>query len=353
MKVAILIKNLTSGGAEKQSILLAKALTDSYEVHYIIFSSKYYEPKYLALLNSNNKINVFKCNGSFASRFKQLVSYLKVQNIDCIFSYLTGANVLALFAGKIAEVKLLFPGIRNAYLPPAKAFTDRFLTNVISTKAVLNCHSGFLYFSSNGFKPEKLKVIPNCFENITDFKDKIQSENVRIISVGRFVPQKDYDTALQAIKLVKKQYPNIIYQIVGFGDLEDFIRNRVIELALTDSVEIYINPNNIPDLLNESDIYLSTSTFEGTSNSIMEAMNSDLPIVATNVGDNDQLIIGNYNGYLCTVKDAVDISNKLILLIENQRKRIEMGKASKQHLLDNFSMEKFTKSYLQLIESLL
>jgi hypothetical protein len=84
MKVSILIKNLTSGGAEKQSILLAKALTDTYEVHYIIFSSKYYEPKYLALLTSNDKINIYKCNGSFASRFKQLVSYLKAQNIDCI-----------------------------------------------------------------------------------------------------------------------------------------------------------------------------------------------------------------------------------------------------------------------------
>jgi glycosyltransferase involved in cell wall biosynthesis len=263
---------------------------------------------------------------------------------------LTGANILATLAGKLAGVKLIFPGIRNAYLPPVKAFADRFLTNVVSSKAVLNCHSGFLYFSSEGFKAEKLKVIPNCFENIADFKEKTTSEKVRIISVGRFVPQKDYETALQAIKLVKKQYPKIIYQIVGFGDLEDFIRKRVVELGLVDNVEIYINPNNIPDLLKASDIYLSTSIFEGTSNSIMEAMNGDLPVVATNVGDNDQLIIDRKNGYLCAIKDTLDIANKLILLIENPQKRIKMGRSSKQHLLDNFSVEKFTKSYIELIE---
>lgn len=52
-------------------------------------------------------------------------------------------------------------------------------------------------------------------------------------------------------------------------------------------------------MLDKADIYLSTSLFEGTSNSIMEAMNADLPIVATNVGDNGLLVKNEINGFLC------------------------------------------------------
>ena len=350
--LCILVKNLTSGGAEKQSILLAKALSGLHQVHYVVLNAKYQEPKYLQLLKESPNIHYMAFEGNFISRFWQFCVYLKKNRVEYIFSYLTAANFFAIVASTIAGVKNVFTGIRNAYLPPVKMFIDRFLCNIFASKAVLNCYSGEKYFRDKGFKRSKIVVIPNCFENISNYQHKQkEDELIRIISVGRFVEQKDYFTALNVIKHLSYTFSNIRYQIIGYGELEVIIREKVVELKLDNVVEIFINPKNISGLLSRADIYLSTSTFEGTSNSIMEAMNSDLPIVATNVGDNDQLIIDNKNGYLCTVKDTVDIANKLILLIENQQKRIEMGKASKQHLLDNFSMEKFTKSYVQLIES--
>ena len=103
-------------------------------------------------------------------------------------------------------------------------------------------------------------------------------------------------------------------------------------------------------MLDEADIYLSTSLFEGTSNSIMEGMNADLPIIATNVGDNGYLVEHEVNGLLCEVGDFKRISQYLIRLVKNVEERIVKGKQSKQKLLKDYSMEQFRQRYIAVIE---
>lgn len=89
---------------------------------------------------------------------------------------------------------------------------------------------------------------------------------------------------------------------MGYGSLEAQIREWIKQYGIDDITTVYINPNNIAELLDQANIYISTSLFEGTSNSIMEAMNADLPIVATNVGDNGQLVQNRENGFLSNKK---------------------------------------------------
>ncbi|TYR36845.1 glycosyltransferase [Sphingobacterium phlebotomi] len=350
MNIVILVKNLTSGGAEKQSVLLAKALANYYKIHYVILNAKYQEPKYLSLIRETETIKLIAFKGSLVSRFFQFCNYLKANEINCIFSYLTAANFYAILAARITGVKKVFTGIRNAYLPPLKMFIDRILCNRFATTTILNCYSGMIYFVQNGFKENKTIVISNCFENIIPFSQKVNTGKIKIISVGRFVKQKDYFTALKVIDFIKDSYPNIIYQIVGFGELETEIREKIQEMGLTQYVEIYINPNNIPNLLNEADIYLSTSLFEGTSNSLMEAINANLPIVATDVGDNNRLILAEETGSLTAVGDVEALSISLGKLISNEQRRNTFARRGKEHLLRNYSVEQFQENYKQLIE---
>lgn len=86
--------------------------------------------------------------------------------------------------------------------------------------------------------------------------------------------------------------PTIMFKfiIVGYGELESQVRQWVNAYKVGSFTEILINPNNIPQLEYDADIYLSTSLFEGTSNSIMEGMNANLPVVCTDVGDNYCLV---------------------------------------------------------------
>jgi len=349
--IVVFVKNLTSGGAEKQSVLLAKVLAAHHKVYYVILNAKFQEPRYLALLQEVPAITVKAFEGNLISRFIQFCRYLRQRQPQAVFSYLTAANFFAVMAAKLAGVRNVYTGIRSAYLPPAKAMIDRWLCNQWAKKAVLNCYSGQTYFLSRGFDPQKMIVIPNCFELIRPYRDKVRSAApIRIISVGRFVAEKDYDTALAVIRELSLVYPGIKYQIIGHGALEADVRSRIAVLDLQDVVEVFINPGNIAALLDKADIYLSTSVFEGTSNAIMEALNADLPVVATNVGDNYKLVQPDENGFLTNVKDIRGLVSCLERLVLDQQLRAEMGRKGKQLLADHYSTTRFSENYRLLME---
>lgn len=348
--ILIVVKNLTVGGAEKQSILLAKALKNDFQVHYLILDGRYQEAKYMEILHANPEIKIKAFYGSLFSRFAQYTNYLKNEKIGTIFSYLTAANVITGIAAKLAGEVSVYSGLRNAYLPPEKALADRLVANYLAEKAILNCYSGKDFFLKSGFRISKLAVISNCFDNIQPyFKKENSTDEVFIITVGRFVAQKDYETALNAINILRKTNTNIKYKIVGYGVLENDIRAKIKSLDLSEYVELLIDPKNISELLNNADIYLSTSLFEGTSNSIMEGLNADLPVVATNVGDNFKLILHGENGYLADVKSPEEIAAFLQKLVEKKSLRMKMGQRSKEHLLEHFSIENFRNNYLTLL----
>ena len=137
--------------------------------------------------------------------------------------------------------------------------------------------------------------------------------------------------------------------IVGYGVLEEQIREWVKEFCIEDKTDIYIKPNNVSELERNADIYISTSLFEGTSNSIMEALNWSLPVVATNVGDNDRLVVDGENGYLHPVGDVNGIAASLCLLLDSSNLRNKMGYKGNQNLKENYSIEIFEKRYMDLI----
>lgn len=351
--VAVFVKNLTSGGAEKQSVLLAKSLADIYDVHYIIFNGAKVHLKYMKMLKSDKRIHVCTLYGGHFFRFNALVKYLKTNKIRVIFSYLTAANFYACIAGRLSGSDV-FTGLRNAELPFLKLVADRFMTNHWAKSAIVNCYSGQNNFVKKGFDANKTVVIPNCFDNISPYKKKARNDVLHIITVGRFVVQKDYETAIRTIAVLRKiSIVKFIFNIVGYGGLETQIREWVRTYRVEDCVSIFINPDNIPELLETSDIYLSTSLFEGTSNSIMEAMNADLPVVATDVGDNFKLVENNVNGFLCAVGDYKSLADKLCLLLDDEGQRVAFGENSKKILLDGYSVKVFRERYMNILSSVL
>lgn len=349
--VAVFVKNLTSGGAEKQAVLLAKSLSKSYKTYFVIFNEEKIHKKYLDLLLSDERISVISFQGSHLKRFCAFVNFLKEKTVDIIFSYLTAANFYSCFASLFCKTSVV-TGLRNSELPFGKRMADRMLTNFFAKMTVANCYSGKANFVEEGFASKKIEVVPNCFEDIAPYCKKETSTIPRIITVGRFVEQKDYETAIKSVALLRNSYKSFIFTIVGYGGLETQIRKWLTAYNIEDITEVLINPDNIAECLKKSDVYLSTSLFEGTSNSIMEAMNADLPVVATNVGDNPFLVKDGINGYLVPVRDANSIAKFLGILLADEPLRQKMGFESKQHLLADYSMDIFRDRYCKIIDSL-
>lgn len=348
-QLIIFVKNLAKGGAEKQAVLLARSLCKDFEIHVIVFEGDVIHESYKAMLASPD-IVLHQLHGGFLNKFNQTKQLFTDLKPKAVFSYLTGANAIAAYLGHKTGVNVV-TGIRSAKLPFWKMIADRYITNKLATMTVSNSFSGRQAFVSRGFQAARMTVIPNCFENITPLYRKEKSDEITVITVGRFVPEKDFTTAIRSVALAAESYKNLRFVIVGYGKLEDDIRKKVDENGIDHITDILIDPPGIPDLLERSDIYLSTSTFEGTSNSVIEAMNADLPIVATAVGDNPRMVSDN-NGRLCSVRDVSSISDAIVQIARSYDERVRMGAESKRLLIEMFSAEQFRDNYINLINSL-
>lgn len=351
MNIAILIPTLKQGGAEKQATLLATILDNHHKVDlFLLYGDCDIAPQNKELLERSN-VTLHRLQGGIISKFGQLKRELKACNTDIMFNYLTSCNVIGGIAGRCAGVKRVYGGIRNARLEWHKTIVERFVHNHIATGTIYNCYSGAEYFSSNGFKKSKNIVIPNGFQGIAEPIIRSDREVKHIVTTGRFVPQKDYRTMLQTIAHLKGIRQDFVMDIIGYGTEESNIRAWITELDLGKYINIFIKPDNVQEIVRDADIYLSTSLFEGTSNSIMEALNWSLPVVATDVGDNKYLVENCVNGTLHNIGDANRMASSISNLLDSVELRNKYGNNGHTILSNKFSTEMFYQNYFQLINN--
>lgn len=360
--IAILCKTLLKGGAEKQALILAKSLQEkNIDVCIVNWYQDKIDPENLRYIRQNG-IRYFPLKGGLISKLLSLKQLLRNENSGYIVSYLTLANIVAGISKLMGSNLKTIGGIRNEKLPYYKFVLERFVHNHVNDVTVFNNYSGKEKFKKRGFNPDKIHVIQNAIdldnrqakENGNPGNTGNSGNEIKIVTVGRFVNQKDYPTALKSFRLLKDKCSTtkLRYIIIGYGPLESEIRSLARELEINGEIQIMINPPNIPEILRNSDIFLSTSLFEGVSNAIMEAMVAGLPIVATEVGDNKYLIRNSFNGYLVPCKNTGLVVQKLVYLCESEEKRLAFGKNSRLILERDFSMSLLVENYITLFQSL-
>lgn len=198
---------------------------------------------------------------------------------------------------------------------------------------------------------KKLITIPNGInlERFSVFgKSGRDSGCPVIVSVGRLKRMKNYDTAIKACVLMKDL--EFEYHIIGAGEDEAFLRNLIEREGLEKKVKLLGFRSDVPLILQQCDIFLMPSRWEGFGLALVEAMASRLPVVASNVpGVREIVCTGPKGGFLIDPNDAADIAEKLRTLIIDEKLRKEMGKNN--HLYARkYSIESTAKSYLKLYE---
>ena len=345
--ISILLPTIDSGGAEKQAVLLATQLSKLFYVHLIILYGEHEEYKANSDLLNASPVHIHKLSGNLVVKLRYIKNILKSTGTSVLFNFLSLPDVIGSYVGHRIGIKV-YNGIRTTRLEAKKEYFERYAHNHWATGTIYNCYSGAKYFEGKGFNKGENIVIPNCFPNIERPIHRQPKQLKTILTVGRFDAAKDYETVIKSISMLQRNDYRLC--IVGYGALEEQIRSWIKEYGIEDRTDIHIKPDNISELERNADIYISTSLFEGTSNSIMEAMNWSLPVVATDVGDNNHLIIDGENGYLHPVGDVSGIVASLNRLLDSADLRNKMGVKGNLRLKENYSKEIFEKRYLELIE---
>lgn len=150
----------------------------------------------------------------------------------------------------------------------------------------------------------------------------VKEDEVLILSVGELIERKNHMVAIEAIsKLPSKK---IKYVICGKGVLEEFYRSRIKELGLENRISLLGFREDICELCNAADIYLFPSKQEGLSLALIEAMAAGLPIIASNIRGNVDLI-DEEGGYLVQCDDIEQYVNAIEKIAEDSGKQASMG----------------------------
>jgi glycosyltransferase involved in cell wall biosynthesis len=162
---------------------------------------------------------------------------------------------------------------------------------------------------------------------------------------GRLVPVKDHHTFLSALALLREQSVDVAAAIVGDGPLKAELRARAADLGLGPHVRFIDARTDIERVLPAFDVFVSSSVSEGLSNSILEAMATGLPVVATHVGGTDELVDDGRTGVLVPPSDPHALARALRQMISNTELRLGMGASARRRAEREFDLERMIREY--------
>jgi sugar transferase (PEP-CTERM/EpsH1 system associated) len=175
-------------------------------------------------------------------------------------------------------------------------------------------------------------------------------------TVGRLTPVKDQQLLLQALAHLREGHPELSDRlrllIVGDGPLYPVLTQMVEQLALQDVVWLAGDRDDVSSLLQAMDIFVLPSLGEGISNTVLEAMASGLPVIATAVGGNIELVEEGVNGSLVPVGDHQALSNAMASLLKNDAERSRQGANGRQRVCQRFDWSRTVDGYLRVYDEL-
>lgn len=183
------------------------------------------------------------------------------------------------------------------------------------------------------------------------------ADRIVIGTVGRLAAVKDQQLLIKALHNLVTQRPELRTTLrlilIGDGPEHAALRDQIESLSLSDLVWLAGDRDDIPALLRSMDIFVLPSLGEGISNTVLEAMATGLPVIATAVGGNPELVQDGTNGLLFPVGDADALTEAIATLIDNSALRLDMGRAAAAQIRQNFDWQRTVDSYLGLYDELL
>jgi sugar transferase (PEP-CTERM/EpsH1 system associated) len=211
--------------------------------------------------------------------------------------------------------------------------------------------------------PERIVTIPNGVD-LSRFDPKLDGHSVRrelglgpeheiLINVGGLRPIKDHATLIRAFAIAHRARPAARLVIVG-SDYRGIMRDQLADLArslgVCDAIVFAGIRQDVAELLAASNVYVNSSTYEGMSNTILEAMAMMKPVIATRVGGNVDLVRDGVTGYLTPAGDPEAMAEPMIRLLSDPSHRAALGRAGLEQVEREHRMGVMVGSYAELYQ---
>jgi glycosyltransferase involved in cell wall biosynthesis len=225
-----------------------------------------------------------------------------------------------------------------------EAAKNRFVTeNIVPEDLISVIYNGI---------PE-IKARTECNAKASDRRHQLRlpASGPIVGSIGRLNVVKDYGTLIASFKEVLNKHPDAKLVIAGDGPERNKLQLQIEELDISDKVTLLGERNDVEELLGQFDIFALTSLTEGFSVALVEAAWSGLPIVATDVGGNREIVQDGITGFLTEPGNIQDVTEKIEKLLSDNRLRQRFGSVSRSRAEANWTLELMREKYQRVYQT--
>jgi sugar transferase (PEP-CTERM/EpsH1 system associated) len=204
-----------------------------------------------------------------------------------------------------------------------------------------------------GLPAERITVIYNGVD-VSKFSRSATTDGsqreVHVGCVGTLRPVKGHSYLIEALALAHPSAPDVCLSLIGDGPLYQELNDLKQRLGLNGSVSLLGHRDDVHELLKQFDVFALPSLSEGISNALLEAMAVGLPVIATNVGGNPEVVQHGVTGLLVPPQDSRAFADALLQMLNNPESRRAMGRKGRERIEAHFSLSAMARRYEQIYE---
>ena len=360
IRVIHLLHQLGIGGAENGVVNLVNHIDRKRFATAICAFSKYdFYPE--RVNEDKTKIyNIGKTKGNDPTIPIKLTKIFREWRPHIVHTHAWGTLCEGVMAAKLAKIPVVIHGEHGTIQgKKANVFIQRLFWRLTDQVLSVSKNHKDKLLETIGFPKHKIMVLANGVDARRFYKQKEYSatgngnhlpetKDIIIGTVGRLESVKNQALLIRSFADLLKRFSGVKLWIVGGGELKEQLENLAGSMGASSDIVFLGKRDDIPELLNQMDIFVLPSISEGMSNTILEAMSSGLPVVACRVGGNPELVKDGVTGFLVPSKNKEAMGRAMALLAENEEKRKIMGAAARKRIENQFSLTVMVKRYEQL-----
>ena len=361
--VALVIPTMDRGGAEKQVCLLAANLPGE-EFNVRVFLLTRDGPRSDELRHAGVPVEVigkrFQADPRALVRLRRRLGEFRPA---IVHTWLFAANSFGRAAARLAGVPHIVASERcvDPWKTPAHFWIDRRLarwTEAITT----NSAAVRDFYAAHGIDPGLFRLIPNAAEprravgaSKPDARRRLNVPPDRklILAVGRLWPQKRYRDLIWAAELLATLREDTTLVIIGDGPQRGELMRHRDAVSRPDHVRFAGLRGDVSELLPGADAFWVGSEYEGQSNAVIEAMQAGVPVVASDIPGNRDLVLPERTGILVELGDSAGFAGETNRLLESPELAAQLAAAAQQRIETEFSVEAMVTAHAELYRGLL
>jgi glycosyltransferase involved in cell wall biosynthesis len=357
--ILLLITTFDMGGAERVYVQLALGL--AHRGYRVIAACLQRRSGHVAEELKNSSVEILDLAMSSKSDFGatwRLVQFLRHNRVDVVYTFLIHSHVVGRLAARLCKVPVLISSqqvmlIENRFRKWANRFTARWCDAVV---AVSRSVEEYLIHDV-GVPRAKIVTIYNAIE--TELFEGINPRPFDAGNPGPFIgycarlrTEKDHQGLIKAMKLVKARFPDARLLLAGDGPEREKLEQFVKSERMTESVAFLGQVRSVSAFYAGVDIYVQSSCFEGLPLAILEALACSLPVVATRVAGNVEIIEDRKNGLLVEPRDPEALGEAIVWMAAHRGEARQMGVNGRRVVRDRFGARAMVAATDDLIMTL-